>query len=627
MMKFIKEKEFRKKLLLTKRALKVVYEVDKKFLPITTIGAVAEAVNPYINLYMSALIIDELTKGRNKNTLIGYVLFTIISAFILSVIGTGARHYRDCRNKAIWNGQEFIINKKMLGMDYEYVESAGVQNKRRGLRDIQNFNGGGIVCVFYSIMELVSNGISLCFSIGFMISAFAIGMLSKGRYRIFSILGAVVLTILLFISVLSMYKVTVKGKKKEVEITDNFRKINRVGYFFISQYLSSHSSGKDIRMFNQYPVIKKSYDEFSKEINKLNHGLTLNESKTNGTSSGITALLGSLIYFYFAVNALLGVFSIGSIVKYSGCTFKFISSFSGFLAEFAKLNLNCKFLEPYFEFMDIPNLKDQGSTPLKKNESSISEIEFKNVSFKYPNTDTYVIKNLSVKLKEGERMAVVGRNGCGKTTFIKLLCRLYDPTEGEILLNGINIKEYNYLDYLAAFSVVFQDFNLLSDSLVKNITVSDRFDREKVLDSIKKAGLSKRVEAMHDGINTTLYKEFNKSGVEVSGGEAQKIAIARALYKDAPFIILDEPTAALDPISEYEIYSRFGELVHDKTAIYISHRLSSCRFCDDILVFDDGNIVQRGNHDSLVEDTNSLYYKLWNAQAKYYVGKEHSIQH
>jgi ATP-binding cassette subfamily B protein len=626
MLNFIKEKELGKKLSLTKRALKIIYRVDKKFLPIMVIGSLADGVNPYIGLYMSSLIIDQLIGERNTALLAHYVAITILFTLILSIIGASARHYRDCRNRAIWNGQEYVLNEKVLGMDYEYIESAGIQNKRRGLEEIQHFTvGGGIVCVFYSMLELLSNGISLCFSIGFMISAFATGIYSAGEHRQFTIVGAILLGILLFMSVLLMYRNTVIGKKKEISITSKFRNFSRVGYFFIGHYLGSHATGKDVRMFNQYPVIQKAYDDFSKEINEMDKEFSAAESKTTVSNGIISTATGSLIYLYFAINALWGIFSIGSVVKYAGCTLRFSNSFTGFLSDFAKLYLNCQFLEPYFEFLDIQNVKTKGTLPLKKKEDGINEIEFKKVSFKYPNTDHYVIRDLSLKLKIGERMAVVGKNGSGKTTFIKLLCRLYDPTEGEILLNGIDIKKYDYLEYLSAFSVVFQDFNLLSASLAENVAANESFDTNKVLASIEKAGLSERVTSMPKGINTTIYKEFDKSGVEISGGEAQKLAIARALYKDSPFIVLDEPTAALDPISEYEIYSRFGTLVQDKTAIYISHRLSSCRFCDDIVVFDNGEIIQRGNHEKLLENPQGLYYNLWTAQAKYYNDEAEAI--
>ena len=237
---------------------------------------------------------------------------------------------------------------------------------------------------------------------------------------------------------------------------------------------------------------------------------------------------------------------------------------------------------------------------------------------KYPESEQYSLRHVNMKFKVGERLAVVGMNGSGKTTFIKLLCRLYDPTEGEILLNGINIKKYRYDEYMDIFSVVFQDFNLFSRPLDENVAGSMNPDEERVASCLKDAGFELDETKMTKGLKTWLYKNIDKEGVEISGGEAQKIAIARALYKDAPFIILDEPTAALDPIAEAEIYEKFNDIVGDKTAVYISHRLSSCKFCDEIAVFHEGTVIQKGTHEELLQDTAGKYYELWNAQAKYY---------
>jgi len=246
------------------------------------------------------------------------------------------------------------------------------------------------------------------------------------------------------------------------------------------------------------------------------------------------------------------------------------------------------------------------------------EIEFRDVSFKYPRSESYALKDVSMKFKIGERLAVVGPNGSGKTTFIKLLCRLYDPTEGEILLNGIDIRKYNYLDYMSIFSVVFQDYKLFAFKLGENVGAKVDYDKEIAKECLIKAGFGDRLAEMENGTETYLYKGYNKDGVDISGGEAQKIALARTLYKDAPFIVLDEPTAALDPVAEAEVYSKFDEIAGDKTAVYISHRLSSCRFCDTIAVFDNGRVVQKGTHDELVAKENGKYHELWFAQAKYY---------
>ena len=225
-----------------------------------------------------------------------------------------------------------------------------------------------------------------------------------------------------------------------------------------------------------------------------------------------------------------------------------------------------------------------------------------------------------MKFRVGERLAVVGENGSGKTTFIKLLCRLYDPTEGTILLNGIDIPQVRTTTSTSRCSrVVFQDFQLLSFSLGQNVAAAVQYNPERAKACLQKAGFGDRLAQLPDGLETKLYKDFDEKGVQISGGEAQKIALARALYKDAPFVVLDEPTAALDPIAEMEVYEKFNEIVGDRTAVYISHRLSSCRFCDSIAVFDHGSIIQRGTHESLLQNEDGKYFALWNAQAQYYV--------
>lgn len=228
------------------------------------------------------------------------------------------------------------------------------------------------------------------------------------------------------------------------------------------------------------------------------------------------------------------------------------------------------------------------------------------------------MSHVSFRLHPGEKTAVVGMNGSGKTTLVKLLCRLYDPSEGSILLNGTDIREYEYEEYMRLFSVVFQDFKLLAQPLGENVAAAQEYQQERVWECLKKAGFAARLERMKKGLATSLYRDLDEEGVEVSGGEAQKIALARALYKDAPIVVLDEPTAALDPISEHEIYSGFHRLIGDKTAVFISHRLSSCRFCDYILVFHEGELVQRGNHEELLKEDKGKYAVMWQAQARYY---------
>jgi len=335
-------------------------------------------------------------------------------------------------------------------------------------------------------------------------------------------------------------------------------------------------------------------------------------------SGAVSQIFVGAAYIFVCLKALGGAFGIGGVTQYVASITALSGGISTLISNIGDLRNNASFLKTVFEFLDTPNDMYQGSLTVEKRSDKKYEIEFRGVSFKYPGQETYALRNVSLKFAIGERLAVVGMNGSGKTTFIKLLCRLYDPTEGEILLNGINIRKYNYNEYMSIFSVVFQDFKLLSFSLGQNIAAKMRYEPGRAGLCLDEAGFESRLNELPAGLETNLYKDFDEKGVEISGGEAQKIALARALYKDAAFIILDEPTAALDPVAEFEIYSKMNEIVGEKTAVFISHRLSSCRFCQNIAVFHEGEVVQRGGHDELVADENGKYHELWNAQAQYY---------
>lgn len=268
------------------------------------------------------------------------------------------------------------------------------------------------------------------------------------------------------------------------------------------------------------------------------------------------------------------------------------------------------------KFYAIPDAMVKGS---KKTINGEHIIEFLNVSFRYPRSENYVLRNVNLTIRQGEHLSVVGVNGAGKTTFIKLLCRMYDVLEGEIRIDGINIKEYSDDEYRKLFAVVFQDFSLFAFSLKDNIILNEKEDEKKLENTLKMAGLYDDAMKLENKFETTIFKSYDEKGTELSGGQQQKTAICRALYRDSPIVILDEPTAALDPIAEYEIYKRFNDLVGGKTAIYISHRLSSCKFCDRIAVFADDTIKEYGTHDELVNIKDGIYAGMYAAQAEYYI--------
>jgi len=318
------------------------------------------------------------------------------------------------------------------------------------------------------------------------------------------------------------------------------------------------------------------------------------------------------------LRALEGMYDIGEVVRLVGAITAFYGATVGVMVSLSNLKDNAPFLGMLFDFFDLPSTKYKGTLTTEKRADGEYSLEFHNVSFKYPGSDKFALENLNLAFKIGERIAIVGMNGSGKTTMIKLLCRLYEPTSGYISLNGIDIKKYAYDEYIDIFSVVFQDFTLSGLPLGQNVATSINYDEIAVRSALFKTGFGERLNRLENGLNTTLFKDYDMDGVTVSGGEAQKIALARAIYKNAPIVILDEPTAALDPIAEYEIYSKFNEIVGNKTAIFISHRLSSCRFCHDIAVFNEGKLVQQGTHDVLLSNTTGKYHEMWYAQAHHY---------
>lgn len=301
---------------------------------------------------------------------------------------------------------------------------------------------------------------------------------------------------------------------------------------------------------------------------------------------------------------------------YAGAVITMVAGVQKLLARYQDIHYMNEYLSSYEEFITRPNMHYDGTLPIEKRDDNRYLLELSHVSFRYPGTSQEILKDVSMTFCIGEKLALVGVNGAGKTTLIKLLCRLYEPTEGEILLNGINIAKYDYEEYVRIFSVVFQDFHLYNFPLDENVSSGERVDGARLKNALKLAGMWERTQELPQKEKTLLGHE-NGQGVLLSGGETQKIAIARALYKDAPFIILDEPAASLDPLAEAEIYENFNTLVHDKTAIYISHRMSSCKFCDRIVVLDGGEILEEGTHEALLA-RQGRYYELYSTQASYY---------
>ena len=595
------------------KAIKLISKWRKWFLPSVVISAIIGNLAPFVTIYMSAEVVSELAGSRNPSRLLTLVLITIIADLAIVIIGKAVSKFKDYEWVSFENIETEMIMKHSFQMDYEHLENPEIQQRRKKIDESANINNFGINSLLISVQSLSNNIIQMILSVCFASSLFTLIIKHSGDMFGVILFPIVILTLIILSVVISM-KNSKKQSQLGEELSNGMLNINRLANGFGSQY----NSGKDVRLYNLNDIFQKHRNMMINTHVEGNRKYWSGYRNLQIPNHLISQGINFTIYAFICLNAVRGLFEIGSVIKYVGFISRFINALKNLSGDIAYLKMNEPFLKHYLDFFEIENNMRQGTLTTEKRADNEYELEFRNVSFKYPGSDNYALKNLNMKFNIGQRMAVVGMNGSGKTTMIKLLCRLYDPTEGEITLNGIDIKKYEYEEYMSIFSVVFQDFKLFAFPLGQNIAASVEYDSEQADNCIKMAGFKDRFDEMPKGLDTPLYKNFEEDGVEISGGEAQKIALARALYKNAPFIVLDEPTAALDPIAEFEIYSKFNEIVGEKTAIYISHRLSSCRFCDDIAVFHEGELIQRGNHDSLVADENGKYYELWNAQAQYY---------
>ena len=607
---------------LNNRALKLFYKRYPQMILSRLISVVWNSLTPYVSIYLSALVIDELAGSRNVERLQLLVIITLASAAVIALGTALLKKWMEAQSAGMWFKVENILSEKMLDMDYVSLDETHTAELLSTIRQNMNGGGWGLYRVVVAYEELCSSILTILGGISLTVSLF-VSRVPDGAGALSALNNPLVVLAVITVMLAVTFIAPVLNNKSGsyyAKHADSHNLGNRLFSFF--GWLGYYSElAPDVRIYRQDRICGRH--NHNKDDTFCSNGLFARLAwgpmgLFAAAGSAVSVIFTGVVYAFVCLKALAGAFGLGSVTQYVASITKVSGGMSSFVSTLGDMRNNAPFLELTFEFLDIPNNMYQGSLTVEKRNDRKYEVEFRNVSFKYPGSENYALRNVNMKFEIGKRLAVVGMNGSGKTTFIKLLCRLYDPTEGEILLNGIDIRKYNYAEYMNIFSVVFQDFKLFSLTLGENVASGSRIDREKVIDCLNKAGFSGRLAEMPNGIDTYLYTDYEKDGVNVSGGEAQKIAIARALYKDSPFIILDEPTAALDPIAEAEIYGKFDEIAGDKTAIYISHRLSSCKFCDEIAVFHEGAVIQQGTHASLVADESGKYYELWHAQAQYY---------
>lgn len=603
------------------RAWKIWWKLCPGVFFSTLASSITEAITPYVTIFFSARIINELAGDRRPEELTKWVILTLSCTAICALLQGIFSRWANYEKASAGRLDSQIYMKKMLALDYADIDRQAVFDLYSQIRQNDQWTGWGIYKTLYFFEELVKAVVQIAGGVGLSMSLFLLKVPQNSSLALINhpLFAVGMMGLMLLIAAVSPICVN-QGNQYWVRYASKAKLGNRI-FGFYGQMPMDKKRAWDIRMYQQQENVCDVY--FSQtDLFTPNSAIGRNAKGPmglwNALSRCVAAILTGVVYAFVCLKAWAGAFGVGSVTQYVGAITQLFQGLSRLLQILGMMRANGEFLQDNFAFLDIPNRMYQGSLTTEKRSDRNYEVEFRDVSFRYPDTDQWALRHVNIKFRVGSRLAVVGMNGSGKTTFIKLLCRLYDPTEGEILLNGINIRKYRYDEYIRIFSVVFQDFKLLSLPLGENVAGAARYDRDRVKQCLEDAGFGQRLEALPHGLDTYLYKDLKDEGVDISGGEAQKIAIARALYKDAPFIILDEPTAALDPIAEAEIYSRFNDIVTDKTAIYISHRLSSCKFCDEIAVFHEGKIVQMGTHEELAADTSGKYYELWNAQAQYY---------
>lgn len=539
-------------------------------------SAFAAATLPYLSLFFSARILNLLLAKSYRACLYTVVVF-LLTQYGLGLFEKICRQYLDGQKELCLARTEQKITAKALELEFEKFEKTETMDaiRRTNVSSMGSGNVGDQLIVIHTLITSLLCGVQLALS----------------------------------------SRINRRSTQKKIELNQGNDHSNSVANYLVNVMLEERRAD-DIRIGHLDHFLDVQFGKAMEHFLPMYLDFARFSAITDGKNALLSLLSNFAAYLVIGARALYGVLPIGDVLLYAGSVTRAMSDLQTFLATGSEFDYINSYLSTYEDFIAQPSMVYDGTLPIEKRDDGQYEFAFHDVSFSYPGTNIPVLEHVTLSFAVGEKTALVGRNGAGKTTLIKLLCRLYEPTSGYITLNGIDIRKYSYKEYTQAFSVVFQDFHLFSLPLDENIAAGTEIDEAALQSSLAKVGLTDRVQQLPQGVRTRLYNN-NGSGVDLSGGEAQRTAIARALYKDAPFVILDEPTAALDPIAEAEIYEQFSQMTAGKTAVYISHRMSSCKFCDRIIVLDHGRIAEDGTHDTLLAN-HGIYANLYETQAQYY---------
>lgn len=603
------------------RAVKEIYKIYPLALLWQVFSGIMKSGRRYVNVVMLAMITGALYSHADARTLFIYATVTAALNFAFALVD----RFTDVGGAfAYWRLQfteRHKVNDVLRTIDFRVLEDTAFDTLVRKYKETLAHSGGHLCSVGHGLYKFTLGAITTGVSIYLLAPFFSLVFVKTGTsffgspwFTAVVIVFIIAAAVVIFFFQRQFNRTLVKTREKLLGIS------KRMEYY--TEILRDYSNGKEIRLYGMQELISRDASEtLIKEGNRIRR----DDAKKQGKNSAWTAIIGVLVsfgvYLLIGMKGLAGAFDISKLVLYSGTFLLLVQGIISLTDSISYSTVINRSIRYYFDILDYPEKHGYVKKSNLKTEKELPEgfeIEFDDVSFRYPSATDYALRHISLKIHRGEKIAIVGQNGSGKTTFIKLLCKLYTDYEGTIRFNGVDIREIDDETYRRMFSVVFQDYKIFSFTVGENTAASEAYDSGRVLTALEKAGVEGFLPG-ESGLSTYLGKDFEERGIDIAGGESQKLATARSFYKESECLILDEPTASLDPIAEAEFYNRFNTFSQEKTVLYISHRLSSCVFCRRILVFQDGALVQNGTHEELLKKRDAKYFELWNAQVKYYL--------